>query len=577
MRIILGLLILVAPLHTEGFCEDLFGKPTYKTSLSEAVVNVIQKFFTANQADIQILSRKSGDDFSLLYLVNEILFRIRGAISYMHWHEHLPKRIMPSTYNMLVVDDYRSFQRIYERLSKRSVNFDGYFLIIISENLEGNMEATLNRIFLDCYNRYITNVNILIRRADPDSEIIDMYTYFPFTETQCQDTQPVLHDSFVDGKFSLNVTIFPNKVRNIHRCPFTIVTWHNPPHMFIKNEPGRYILDGIDGNILGIIQRKLNFSLRFDFSAANRGNILQNGTATGALALILNGHGNITICAHGYVFTRPSRISASTNYFSASVVFAIPARKCYSSFEKLFFVFKHAVWYLTLGTYVAAIILVAVARFFSKKVVNFIIGDRNDSPYLNMFTISTGVPVYRLPKRNFARYLLMVWTLSWLVLRSAYQGALFHYLQKSEPRPQVLTLMSLLNNGFTLFVPEDCLPWFSDFPEIRRRVALMNMSLWEYFEKMQDPEYKGVVLTTDIQIDYYNHRNRNKTQIKSLEERMFSSPQNIFYPKYSYLVTTIDLIIQDCLSGGYAVADITSPPYNSRFIRLASKAGKKEK
>lgn len=60
-----------------------------------------------------------------------------------------------------------------------------------------------------------------------------------------------------------------------------------------------------------------------------------------------------------------------------------------------------------------------------------------------------------LPGRNFARYLLTLFILFCLVIRTAYQGKQFEFLQKEMRPADVATIEEMIERNFTFHFLED--------------------------------------------------------------------------------------------------------------------------
>jgi hypothetical protein len=59
--------------------------------------------------------------------------------------------------------------------------------------------------------------------------------------------------------------------------------------------------------------------------------------------------------------------------------------------------------------------------------------------------------MHRLPGRNFARYILMVYVLFCLILRSAYLGKQFEFMFKDIRPKDVETIEELIEKNFTIY------------------------------------------------------------------------------------------------------------------------------
>lgn len=110
----------------------------------------------------------------------------------------------------------------------------------------------------------------------------------------------------------------------------------------------------------------------------------------------------------------------------------IPPGRPYSSLEKLFFPFRMEVWICVCTFVLAMAIWIVVLKCTAKEKLYFAIGRKNDAPILSLFSIILGGSIHHLPRRNFARSILVILLLTTLVLRNAYLGNLFNYLRTQK-------------------------------------------------------------------------------------------------------------------------------------------------
>lgn len=73
-----------------------------------------------------------------------------------------------------------------------------------------------------------------------------------------------------------------------------------------------------------------------------------------------------------------------------------------------------------------------------------------------------------LPGRNFARYLLTCFILFCLVLRTAYQGKQFEFLQKDMRPADVATIDEMIDKNFTFYVVDQKYRFMQDVDFINR-------------------------------------------------------------------------------------------------------------
>lgn len=68
-----------------------------------------------------------------------------------------------------------------------------------------------------------------------------------------------------------------------------------------------------------------------------------------------------------------------------------------------------------------------------------------------MFNVLFGGSMPRLPGRNFARFLLALFILYAIVIRNAYQGALFHFMRMEDQPQEVKDMKDMMDKNFTLY------------------------------------------------------------------------------------------------------------------------------
>lgn len=171
-----------------------------------------------------------------------------------------------------------------------------------------------------------------------------------------------------------------------------------------------------------------------------------------------------------YTAHRTETYSISFPYFYGSLVFAIPAGRQYSSFEKIFFPFKYIIWSCICTMFVVTITVTTALKFVAQRKRNFVIGPKNDSPLLNAINVCFGGTINRLPQRNFARSILTIWLLTSFVLRNSYQGTLLSFLRKEQRMQPLFYLEYILNTNVKLYLQETFYQQlYNDLPALRDR------------------------------------------------------------------------------------------------------------
>lgn len=168
--------------------------------------------------------------------------------------------------NMIMIDCFESLEKTGIAASSRNEDSLEYYFIFlqIRDRLH---HSEMAKIFRYCFENYWIHCNVMVQTAKGE---VFIYTYFPFKEKQCQQTQPELINKFVDNHFISDV-MFPDKLRNLNKCPLKLTTWHVPP--FVINGTDFYNLGrnitGFEIIILLEISREMNFTLDISMISIN--------------------------------------------------------------------------------------------------------------------------------------------------------------------------------------------------------------------------------------------------------------------------------------------------------------------
>jgi len=150
-------------------------------------------------------------------------------------------------------------------------------------------------------------------------------------------------------------------------------------------------------------------------------------------------------------------LSNLMNHFPTSLIykelyFTIPPADLYTEWEILFMAFDVATWSMISLTLMVAFIAIAIIRFTSQSVRNFVFGENVSTPSLNILAAFFGVSQTVLPKRNFARFLLMAFIMWSLLIRTCYVSVMFEYLKGDGRKVPIKSIDEMLDRNFTYFV-----------------------------------------------------------------------------------------------------------------------------
>jgi len=139
--------------------------------------------------------------------------------------------------------------------------------------------------------------------------------------------------------------------------------------------------------------------------------------------------------------------------FHNELFFIIPPGELYCDWEVLLLPFDTATWCLIIATFGSAFGFIIIIKLFGSATVrNFVFGRNVSSPALNVLSGFFGLSQVVLPGRNFARFLLTLFIIWSLIIRTGYQGVMFEHLQTDNRKPEMKEIRELVNRSFTYFV-----------------------------------------------------------------------------------------------------------------------------
>lgn len=327
---------------------------------------------------------------------------------------------------------------MYEKMSSDVFKTSGLYLVLLTN---GNIHE-IKSIFDILWSNQIYNVNVLF---EDENKSILVHTFMPFTAGQCSGPDPVLINEFLNGKFTNDLKkLFANKMQNLHNCPVTVsIAVSVEPYVIIKRfSNGRFKLTGEDIKVLKALSQSLNFKIVYIF-IGNGGCFLSNGTALGTLKALLDGLAEISISNWWLKVDRLQFLDATNDYLSDAVSFIIPSGQELSSFEKLAYPFEFSVWAMVLICFLIGFIVIFTVNCRQKVVQHFVLGPVAN-PYYNMLVALLGGAQNVLPKTNFARFLLMMFLMYSLVMRTLYQGAFYELLRSNKHHKKLESMAEII-------------------------------------------------------------------------------------------------------------------------------------
>lgn len=101
---------------------------------------------------------------------------------------------------------------------------------------------------------------------------------------------------------------------------------------------------------------------------------------------------------------------------------------------------------------------------------DFVFGTGNRNPYLNLLVGVVGGSQSVPPKRNFARFLLMLHLIYCLVLRTLYQGSFFELLHSNKRYAEVQSVDEMIERDFKFYAQSGIAGLFQGSEAVKSRL-----------------------------------------------------------------------------------------------------------
>lgn len=346
--------------------------------------------------------------------------------------------------NVIQLDSATSFESNLKEVLLKKFEPSGFFLIVF----ENCSSVDSDKIFEEAWERYIYNINILC--GDNDTTLIK--TFMPFQRDSCGNTTSITIKDYQSIE-----DLYPDKLKNMFGCPIKLATFSYPPITMREiRSDGSFRYYGSEMELVFGLGKALNFSINMTYIAQSgfTGLLYENGTATGILKQTINGEMDMLMGFYYLTLIRTKYLSFTQSHYSIPLIIMTPLGEPLSAFEKLFQPFQSIVWICLSVTFAVGFLVITIINCQSKKVKSFIFGDGIRNPYMNMINVFLGGSQHLLPKRNFARSLVMMFMLFCLVQRSLYQSSLYLFLQSDGRHPAISTIDEMMEEKFDFYIRE---------------------------------------------------------------------------------------------------------------------------
>lgn len=262
---------------------------------------------------------------------------------------------------------------------------------------------------------------------------------------------------------------------------------------------------------------------------------------------------DLTIGKYAQTFLRNTFMSPSISYYSSPLVVVVPVGAPYTSLEKLMLPFNNEIWIFVAMILIAAFLIINLIKWrFGGAGQQFVFGFKNSSPFFNTMNVFLGGTLTKLPRQTFARSLLCMFLLYCIVIRNSYTGALFKFIASDNghhPTMQSVEEMAQQDFHFYMIPPNVELISMMETIFSRRRIIQPN-EIQRIQRKLNDPNFKGGLLSNLEQLLYFNRINQRNYMLSYCPDFLRISQYSIYFPQHSYLVKRFDRIIEQFQENG---------------------------
>ncbi|CRK90115.1 CLUMA_CG003833, isoform A [Clunio marinus] len=439
-------------------------------------------------------------------------------------------------FRIFIVSSYEGLTRIFNERSLKDILLNGHFLIILPKCENHDFE----KFFDFLWNLRIVNVNIICAKTN---QSVSVFSFMPFTQNNCRDTKPILINQYQNGKFIKPSNFFdPLKIKDMKGCPVRVALTNSSEAVFYTSmEKNKNKICGPDIKLISTLSKALNFKLNFTF-IGHSGFLFENGTSEGPFRVLLDENADLAV---GYWWLKTVRMkffSSTVSYAQQPLIFIIPPGKPVTHLERLISAFSLQSWICIGLFYLIGSLVILFVQLKSPCVQEFVFGAGVTSPMFRMFSVFIGDTLNNLPKRNFARFLLMNFIIFTLIIRTVYQGSYFRQMRTFRHHKEVASINEMIEKYFYFYSNPGMIDILLGLPAIRERVReLNNEDLPEFLKQITtNPNFKAAYANALLFTDYLNLKNSDESQHICKEVFATNLPVVIYSLTDFYLLNALD-------------------------------------
>ncbi|KAG5667183.1 hypothetical protein PVAND_015178 [Polypedilum vanderplanki] len=150
----------------------------------------------------------------------------------------------------------------------------------------------------------------------------------------------------------------------------------------------------------------------------------------------------------GHLTLSERNISVTSVFSSLNIGLMVTRGEAYNDYEKLLLPFDLTTWILLLITFGFGFFVIFIINQMSIKIQEKVYGRNIKTPSLNIISTFFGIAQLKLPKTNFARFILVMFIMFCLIIRTAYQGVIFDFMNSDMRKPHATTIEEVFEKNY---------------------------------------------------------------------------------------------------------------------------------
>lgn len=435
-------------------------------SFHQTIARIISENFARKQSTANIIQgneMQARSSFGLVDLQDEVIkkvfespqivLRVESAANIQYIRNRL------KTCNIILVETLQSFLHVNDIILPHVFNFNGYYAIVLMNGQDKDIDEILKVM----WKKHIFNVCIILNGLLG----VQVFKFDRFTQDSCYNAKPS-HFEVAQNPIE---SLFYGKLRDLKNCSIKVGAPRIEPFVMM-NERNEIV--GRDVDLIKTLAKALNFNLDLHFMNQPQayGMLFDNGTAIGAFKDLIDSNVDMIIGDYFLKLNRLPLLDSSASYYSSKIIFVIPPGRRLKSIEKLLQPFSTTFWILLILNIVAIMSVIAFLKHKWKRAATQMLEGR--SAYVSMLSIMFAISQPTLPRKSFARILMMSFIMFCILVQATYQGLLYKHLQTDSTRKEVQSINEMIDQDFKFFSTGSTDELFEGNSKIKRRYLIFT-------------------------------------------------------------------------------------------------------